>query len=344
LVLLSPAFPASSIANKLTRGALQASEEEFRHVAGNIQEVFWMMDARTKTALYVNESYKAITGRTSKSFMEDPSSCLGLIHPDDRPDVAKKFDDAIHNGRFDERLRIIKPDGEIRWVWVRGFPDRDSEGNLKRLVGTALDITAQKQAEEQVAANLAMAKSAWAEEEALRKATLSLTQDLHMDKVMATLLRSLADVVPYSCARVIVPEGGPHWLALGERALPESPQPSPRVPWTFVDDKCGLIRRIAKEKKSVLISDTRLESDWPTFKGHKHLRYSADDVGALVGKGRLKILDPFVTNRSFEEFCAKHGDQINLSLVDAATVKWLSEEYGVDNTYLTQSRVLKNML
>jgi hypothetical protein len=62
------------------------------------------------------------------------------------------------------------------------------------------------------------------------------------------------------------------------------------------------------------------------------LSISADDIGALVAKGRLKILDPFVTERSFEEFCAKHGDQINLSLIDAATVKWLSEEYGVENT------------
>jgi hypothetical protein len=59
------------------------------------------------------------------------------------------------------------------------------------------------------------------------------------------------------------------------------------------------------------------------------LSFSADDVGALVAKGTLKILDPFVTDRSFEEFCAKHSDEINLSLIDAATVKWLSEEYGV---------------
>lgn len=256
----------------VTRSALQASEEEFRQVAGNIQEVFWMIDVSSRRALYVNESYEAMTGRTSKSFLKNPSSFLDLIHLDDRRYVVKTFDDATRVGRFDERFRITRPDGEIRWVWVRGFPDRDSEGNLKRLLGTALDITGQKQAEEQVAANLALAKSAWAEEEALRKATLSLTQDLHMDKVMATLLRSLADVVPYTCARVIVPEGGPHWLALGERVIPESSQPCPQVPWTLVDDKCGLIRRIAKEKRSVVISDTKQEPDWPSFTGHKHLR------------------------------------------------------------------------
>ena len=44
------------------------------------------------------------------------------------------------------------------------------------------------------------------EAEALRKATLSLTQDLRMDFIMETLLRSLEELVPYTCARVLVPE------------------------------------------------------------------------------------------------------------------------------------------
>ena len=53
--------------------------------------------------------------------------------------------------------RIVRPEGKVRWVWVRGFPVRDATGTIRRLVGTALEITAQKQAEEQVAANLAPA-------------------------------------------------------------------------------------------------------------------------------------------------------------------------------------------
>ena len=256
----------------VTRSALLATEEEFRQMAGNIHEIFWMIDANTKKPLYVNEAYEAITGRSCRSLLENPSAHIEAIHPEDRSYVLSKLEDSIHSGHFDERFRITRPDGEVRWVWARGISGRDAEGNITRLLGTAFDVTAQEQAEEQVATNLAMAKSAWAEEEALRKATLALTQDLHMDSVMAALLRSLADVVPYTCARVIVPEGGPHWLALAERVLPQSPQPSPRIPWTFVDDKCGVIRRIAQEKRSVLISDTKQEPDWPTFKGHKHLR------------------------------------------------------------------------
>src|SRR5258707_879512 len=178
----------------------------------------------------------------------------------------------IRNGQFNERFRIVRPQGDIRWVWVRGFPVRDAGGKIRRLVGTDVQITAQKEAEEQVAANLELAKSAWAEAEALRKATLSLVQDLRMDFVMDALLQSLEDLVPYTCARVLVPEGGPHVLALGERNCPEAENKSSRFPLTFMADESSFFHRVLMEQRSILIPDTKAEEKWQTFEGHKHLR------------------------------------------------------------------------
>lgn len=51
-------------------------------------------------------------------------------------------------------------------------------------------------------------------------------------------------------------------------------------------------------------------------------------VQDLISAGHLKLADEFVTDRSFEEFCRKHGDQINFALMDSATRKWLISEYG----------------
>jgi hypothetical protein len=48
-----------------------------------------------------------------------------------------------------------------------------------------------------------------------------------------------------------------------------------------------------------------------------------------ISGGQLKVLDTFVTDRSFDEFCKKHGTEINLALIDPGTAKWLIEEYGV---------------
>jgi PAS domain S-box-containing protein len=244
-------------------------EREFHQMADNIQEIFWVVDTQTRKATYVSPAYETITGRSCRSLLENPASYEGVIHPDDRGSVLARVDEAARSGSFDERFRIVKPDGAIRWIWVRGFPRRDANGKITRLGGTALDITALQKAEDQVAANLARANSAREEAEALRNATLALTEDLHMDCVLDALLHSLAELVPYTCARVLVPEGGPHWLALGEKSSPEPQKKSPRSPLTFVADESPFFQRIWSARKRVLIPDTRNEEEWETFEGHK---------------------------------------------------------------------------
>ena len=237
--------------------AMPVDDRNFFLAGINPNKSFWVIDPETRTATYVNPAYEAITGRSCQSLIEEPSSYEKAIHPDDRAHVFGKLKQAAQSGRFEERFRIVRPGGEVRWVWVRGFPRKNANGKIIRLGGTALDITALKEAEDQVAANLARANSAWAEAEALRKATLALTEDLHMDCVLDALLRSLAELVPFTCSRVLVPEGGPHWLALGEKSCLEPLTTSPRSPLTFVADESPFFQRICSERKPVLIPDTR---------------------------------------------------------------------------------------
>jgi hypothetical protein len=52
-------------------------------------------------------------------------------------------------------------------------------------------------------------------------------------------------------------------------------------------------------------------------------------VQSLICAGQLRVVDTFVTDRSFEEFCKKYGGEINTTLMDPATAKWLVNEYGV---------------
>ena len=54
-----------------------------------------------------------------------------------------------------------------------------------------------------------------------------------------------------------------------------------------------------------------------------------DQVQALICAGRLRVLDPFIADRAFEDFCKKHGHEFNLNLMDPATAKWLINDYGV---------------
>jgi PAS domain S-box-containing protein len=268
-LLLADVFRQMHRTERQARTVLEDSEQEFHQMADNIQEIFWVIDAQTKKAIFVNPAFETLTGRSGQSLIENPSSYEEIIHPDDRLHVLAKLDETVRSGSFDERFRIVRPSGEVRWVWVRGFPGRDADGKITRLGGTGMDITALKKAEDQVVANLAKASSAWAEAEALRKATLALTEDLHMDCVLDALLRSLAELVPYTCARVLVPEGGPHWLALGEKTCPEPAKKPPRSPLTFDADESPFFQRICSERTRILIPDTEKQEEWQTFEGHQ---------------------------------------------------------------------------
>ncbi len=71
------------------------------------------------------------------------------------------------------------------------------------------------------------------------------------------------------------------------------------------------------------------------------------EVQTSISAGQLRLVDTFVTDRSFEEFCKKHGDRINMSLIDSATARWLVSEYGVSQSAtngMTVSRVQKHAL
>ncbi len=255
-----------------TETSLLESEERFRQMADNIQEIFWMIDADTRKTLYVNPAYGAITGRSREALQEDPLSYEEIIHPDDRVQVLFKLDEATRTGDFDERFRIVLPRGASRWVWVRGFPVRDGKGKIRRLVGTALDITTQKHAEEEVARNLSLAESAWAEADVMRKATLALTQDLRMDNVLDTLLQSLLELVPYESAQILLLESDSRLFVAREAPRPDAAKQAVKYPLTLNAADFPVLQRVLVSQNGLMISDTRQEEEWHALRGCGQLR------------------------------------------------------------------------
>jgi PAS domain S-box-containing protein len=246
--------------------SLLESEERFRQMADNIQEIFWMIDAETRKALYVNPAYETITGQSRAALKEDPLSYEEIIHPEDRVRVLLELEEATRTGDFDERFRIISSDGEARWVWVRGFPVRDREGKIRRLVGTALDITTQKQAEEEIARNLLLAESAWSEADAMRKATLALTQDLRMDNVLDTLLQSLLKLVPYESAQILLLESDTRLFLAREAPRSEESKQRVTCPPTLDAANFPFIERLLVSQNGISLPDVRREREWRALK------------------------------------------------------------------------------
>ncbi len=116
---------------------LRGSEERFRQLAENINEVFWISDKNKAQILYVSPAYEKIWGRSCDSAY-------------DRDRIMCRLEAQKLSAPYDEEYRIVRPDGEIRWIHDRGFPVRDEQNLFYRLVGIAEDITERKQLEEQL--------------------------------------------------------------------------------------------------------------------------------------------------------------------------------------------------
>jgi two-component system cell cycle sensor histidine kinase/response regulator CckA len=128
---------------------LRQSEERFRQLAENIQEVFWITSADGYELVYLSPAYEAIWGRDSERIYRRPMNWLDDIHPEDRERVKAAFGINAPLGQYDEEYRIVRPDGGIRWIRDRGFPILDQAGQVYRIAGIAEDVTQRVQAEEE---------------------------------------------------------------------------------------------------------------------------------------------------------------------------------------------------
>jgi PAS domain S-box-containing protein len=218
-----------------------------------------MMDALTKEVLFVTPAYEAVTGYSRAALLANPVSYREMIYAEDRDRVTAKLEAAAATGRFDEEFRIVRADGVTRWVWAKTSPP-DNHRSAQRLVGFALDVTERKYAEFEAKQNLAAAEAAHAETEALRRATLALTQNLSMDTVLDTLLDCLRDLVPYDSAAVILAENEVDLYVARELPKPSAPKPISRLKAT----DSVVLQRLMIERKSVFVPDTVGEHSWQT--------------------------------------------------------------------------------
>jgi PAS domain S-box-containing protein len=125
--------------------ALAESEERLSQVTETVREVFWVGLPDTGQVLYVSAAYETIWGRSRESLYADPRTWLDALHPDDRKQMAGTLA-RQREGEGDDIFRIVRPDGEVRWIRNRSYPVRDAQGRVFRMVGSAADVTDERNA------------------------------------------------------------------------------------------------------------------------------------------------------------------------------------------------------
>ena len=137
--------------SKRNEEALLESEERFRLAMDAANDGLWDWNVETGR-VYFSPGYWQILGYAPESVSEVVRSWQDLIHPDDRERVLEVNQRCIdgHISNFAVEYRMCTAAGD--WIWILGRGKaihRDSQGRALRMVGTHVDITERKQAEEE---------------------------------------------------------------------------------------------------------------------------------------------------------------------------------------------------
>lgn len=123
--------------------ALRESEARLRAIAENSGDVFWAFDHVNKRSLYVSRAFERIWGFDAARLRENSEAFHDAVHPEDRERVMRASA-RIERG-YDITFRIVRPDGEVRWIRDRASPVTGRDGRVREIVGVAADVTAEQE-------------------------------------------------------------------------------------------------------------------------------------------------------------------------------------------------------
>ncbi len=133
--------------------ARRQSEEKLRDILASLEDVIWSTTPDGSRYIFLSPAAETIYGRPVELFHDNVNLRFECIHPADR-ERAKKESELLGERDFIEsEFRIIRPDGEVRWLHERSRAIRDAYGNPLRIDGIASDITHRKRAEEAIREN-----------------------------------------------------------------------------------------------------------------------------------------------------------------------------------------------
>jgi PAS domain S-box-containing protein len=111
----------------------------------------WAWSPHTGENRYWSDECFRLLGFDPADGMPPMETFVQRIHPDDRPIFAEKLETAVRErGEYEVDYRIIHPNGEVRDIHVVGHPVLDPSGDLVEIVGTGIDVTERKQAEDNI--------------------------------------------------------------------------------------------------------------------------------------------------------------------------------------------------
>lgn len=215
-VVITPIFKDSDVVDRLLVISRDITEQkqagealaEREHLLRQAQSYAhignWSLDADGVTATWSEEIYRVL-GLDATNDEAGPVTLAKVVHPDDMAEVKASLNASLEKGiEHKKEYRVIRPDGEIRWITCKGAPVFDDEGTVIRLLGIFQDITERKLIEEQAKASLKEKEMLLREIHHRVKNNLQVVSSLLSLQAMQTQNTEASDALTESCRRIQV--------------------------------------------------------------------------------------------------------------------------------------------
>jgi PAS domain S-box-containing protein len=272
---------------RTTSGALQAQELEFQAIFEGALDGILILN-NDGACLNANPSALRLLGMDAEQVNgQTTQRVIDALFPDRRA-FGSNWEQLLNRGHDSGQSEIIRSDGA---QLVLEFTARANFLPHRHMI-ILRDISERSRAEESKIRSLALARSAWREADALRSATLALSQDLRMDSVLDTLLQTLYQLVPYKSAQVFLLETDTKLFLARESFPPETADPSHlrrKAPRTLDASEYPVLEQVLRTEGGFLISDTLTDTRWRAIGEDSEMRswlgvplYSANQVMGIL--------------------------------------------------------------
>jgi len=186
---------------------LRESDERLRLALAAAGMGTWQFDLRTGTVTNDASLNRILGAPERESSGTVQAQLLDAVHPEDRERTRHAIERAIaEGGDLSEELRIVRPDGTVRWIRDRGRVIRGADGSAVLFTGAVIDITEQRRAVEY--------------ERLIGLATAALASSLQYEKTLAEVAGVMVPRFAAACAVYFNGEGGIDLIAhAGDEAL-----------------------------------------------------------------------------------------------------------------------------